>query len=53
MAKSSKKKTAYKTKRIGKYRVVMTDRVKLLLIASFMFGFLVICFIFIQLALSQ
>jgi phage shock protein PspC (stress-responsive transcriptional regulator) len=42
MAKSSKKKKKYSTKGIGKYRVVMTDRVRLLLIACFVFGFLVI-----------
>jgi hypothetical protein len=40
MAKSGKKKTRYSTKGIGKYRVVMTDRIRLLLIACFLLGFL-------------
>jgi len=52
MAKSGKKKTRYSTKGIGKYRVVMTDRVRLLLIACFVFGFLAIAFILVQLSTS-
>lgn len=52
MAKSSKKKKTYSTKGIGKYRIVMTDRVRILLIACFVCSFLVFGAIAVWLALS-
>ncbi len=50
MAKGSKKKKKYSTKGIGKYRVVMTDQVRLLLLACFAFGFLVFGYIALRMS---
>ncbi len=52
MAKSSKKKKKYSTKGIGKYRVEMTDRVRLLLIACFVIGFVIFGYIALKLSMS-
>ncbi|MCM1566354.1 MAG: hypothetical protein NC238_10475 [Dehalobacter sp.] len=52
MAKSSKKRQKYSTKGIGRFQVVMTDRIRLLLVACFVCSFLVFGIITLWLALS-
>jgi hypothetical protein len=52
MAKSNRKKKKTSTKGVGRFQVVMTDRIRLLLLACFVCSFLVVGAIILWMAWS-